>query len=300
MNWLCIFLGFCAADHPPRGGPLRRRQGDRDAGRALLPLLRADALVGQTWRDRVRVGAIPLGGYVKITGMNPEEELPPEVEHRAYYRQPVWKRIVVIAAGPAVNIVLAFAILFVVYLAQRPADVDPDGRRSPRRHARAAKVLQPGDRIVAVDGRRYPGLERRRAARTVRRATSASHECAGKQVEGCVAATPVALRSSATASRRRSRSRPSTTRADKRPLIGFAYGTEPGRPRRRRRRRPSRRHDLGGRLEHRPTSSPTLRTGTAQAGLRRRRRQRRRQPDDRRRRSSARCCCSPWSASRSA
>ena len=42
---------------------------------------------------------------MKISGMNPEEELPPEVEHRAYYRQPVWKRIVVIAAGPAVNIV---------------------------------------------------------------------------------------------------------------------------------------------------------------------------------------------------
>ena len=45
------------------------------------------------------IGAIPLGGFVKITGMNPEEEIPPEVEDRAYYRQPVWKRIVVIAAG---------------------------------------------------------------------------------------------------------------------------------------------------------------------------------------------------------
>ena len=57
------------------------------------------------------IGSIPLGGYVKITGMNPAEEIPPEVEHRAYYRQPVWKRIVVISAGPAVNIVLAFLIL---------------------------------------------------------------------------------------------------------------------------------------------------------------------------------------------
>ena len=46
------------------------------------------------------IGAIPLGGYVKITGMNPEEELPPEVAPRAYYHQPVWKRIVVIGAGP--------------------------------------------------------------------------------------------------------------------------------------------------------------------------------------------------------
>ena len=46
------------------------------------------------------IGAIPLGGFVKITGMNPEEKLPPEVAPRAYYRMPVWKRIVVIAAGP--------------------------------------------------------------------------------------------------------------------------------------------------------------------------------------------------------
>src|SRR3712207_8909910 len=53
------------------------------------------------------IGAVPLGGYVKITGMNPAEAIPPEVAHRAYFRQPVWKRIVVIAAGPAVNIVLA-------------------------------------------------------------------------------------------------------------------------------------------------------------------------------------------------
>src|SRR3954469_17708796 len=63
------------------------------------------------------IGAIPLGGFVRITGMNPAEEIPPEVAHRAYYRQPVWKRIVVIGAGPAVNIALAFLILWILYLA---------------------------------------------------------------------------------------------------------------------------------------------------------------------------------------
>src|SRR3982750_2383497 len=62
------------------------------------------------------IGAIPLGGYVKITGMNPDEvkELPEDVAARAYYRQPVWKRIVVIAAGPAMNVLLAFAIFFLL------------------------------------------------------------------------------------------------------------------------------------------------------------------------------------------
>ena len=55
---------------------------------------------------------MPLGGFVKITGMNPDEELPPEVADRRSYHQPVWKRIVVIGAGPAVNIAIAFIILF--------------------------------------------------------------------------------------------------------------------------------------------------------------------------------------------
>ena len=34
------------------------------------------------------IGAIPLGGFVKITGMNPDEELPPEIAARGYYHQP--------------------------------------------------------------------------------------------------------------------------------------------------------------------------------------------------------------------
>src|ERR1700744_430613 len=58
------------------------------------------------------LGALPLGGYVKITGMNPNEEIPDAVRPRAYYNQPVWKRVVTIAAGPAVNILIACAIVW--------------------------------------------------------------------------------------------------------------------------------------------------------------------------------------------
>src|SRR2546423_13527496 len=58
------------------------------------------------------IGPIPLGGYVRITGMNPREEIPPEVRPRAYYNQPVWKRVVVILAGPAGNLPIAFAIVW--------------------------------------------------------------------------------------------------------------------------------------------------------------------------------------------
>ncbi len=102
------------------------------------------------------IGAVPLGGYVKITGMNPAERIPPAVAHRAYYRQPVWKRVVVIAAGPAVNIALAFLILVGIYVATGTPEPPPVVGRIEAKSP-AASGLRPGDAILAVDGRRLSG-----------------------------------------------------------------------------------------------------------------------------------------------
>ena len=96
------------------------------------------------------IGAIPLGGFVKITGMNPDESLPEEVRDRAYHAQPVWKRIVVISAGPAVNIVLAFLILFVLSFGVKDPTAIEVG--SIEDDTPAAAKLQEGDRFVAVNG----------------------------------------------------------------------------------------------------------------------------------------------------
>ena len=87
--------------------------------------------------------------------MNPDEDLPEEVRDRAYHAQPVWKRIVVIAAGPAVNLVLAFVLLFVFFAADRAArDTTQRRGRGRRRASRPTACSQPGDRLVAVDGMR--------------------------------------------------------------------------------------------------------------------------------------------------
>ena len=81
---------------------------------------------------------------MKITGMNPAEEIPPDVAHRAYFRQPVWKRIVVISAGPAVNIALAFLILWVLIWAN--GEQEGTGKVERVTAAPARGELAPGDR----------------------------------------------------------------------------------------------------------------------------------------------------------
>ncbi len=167
------------------------------------------------------VGAIPLGGFVKISGMNPDEELPPEVAHRAYYRQPVWKRIVTIAAGPAVNLLIAFVLLFALAFGARQVE-DSVGKivaGSP-----AATHLQEGDRILAVDGRSYPEAStNERLARFAGRV--GDHECPGKQTDGCRAKTPVELRIERDGQVRTLAIRPEYDAEVKRTRIGFSYGS---------------------------------------------------------------------------
>ncbi len=156
MSWVITFVGFAALIvlHELGHFTAAKAVGMRVERFALFfPPLIAKVRRGET---EYGIGAIPLGGYVKISGMNPAEELPPEVASRAYYNQPVWKRIVVIAAGPAVNIVLAFVIMWAVFMhlgvAGNPPRVDQVEKGRP-----AAAVLKPGDEIVAVDGRRPTG-----------------------------------------------------------------------------------------------------------------------------------------------
>jgi regulator of sigma E protease len=110
-------------------------------------------LVRKKWGEtEYAIGALPLGGYVKISGMNPSEDLPEDVRDRAYHAQPVWKRVVVIFAGPAVNLVLGFVLLVVYFSAIGPHT--GDAVASVTRGFPAQGVLHPGDRLVAVDGHR--------------------------------------------------------------------------------------------------------------------------------------------------
>src|SRR5947209_18612860 len=108
MSYVLAFLGFAAliilheAGHfaAAKAVGMRVERFSLFFGPMLWKVKRGETEYG--------IASIPLGGYVKITGMNPAEELPPEVVPRAYYNQAVWKRVVVILAGPFVNLAIAF------------------------------------------------------------------------------------------------------------------------------------------------------------------------------------------------
>jgi membrane-associated protease RseP (regulator of RpoE activity) len=72
------------------------------------------------------IKAIPFGGYVRIIGMNPFEEVAPEEEGRTYRVAAFWKKSVVVLAGIATHFVVAFLILFLVGLAYGTVARDSD------------------------------------------------------------------------------------------------------------------------------------------------------------------------------
>jgi regulator of sigma E protease len=162
------------------------------------------------------IGPIPLGGYVRITGMNPHEEISPEAVSRAYYNQPVWKRIVVILAGPAVNLLIAFGIIWVLFLAHGQS-VPTKQIAAVEKSTPAATKLRPGDRLVSVDG--VTGSPDRL------RSQLATHRCVGAQVNGCVAATPARIVVSRNGQLLTFELRPRYNADDHRPLVGFEFGS---------------------------------------------------------------------------
>ena len=219
MSWLLAFLGFAALI-------ILHELGHFGAAKAVGMRVERFSLFFPPLLARIRrgeteyaVGAIPLGGYVKITGMNPAEEIPPEVAHRAYYRQPVWKRIVVIGAGPLVNIVLALVLLTSYLLIWgAPVGQTTNTVEALARDGAAAQVLRLGDKVVAVDGKRgEPQVLQRQVA---------THRCAGEQVDGCRAATPAEVTFVRDGRARTVEITPSYNAEAGRPLLGFSYGVD--------------------------------------------------------------------------
>jgi regulator of sigma E protease len=191
---------------------------------ALLKVRRGETEYG--------IGAIPAGGYVKITGMTPEElkDTDLRIAVRGYSMLEPWKRIVVILAGPGVNILIAFVLFWAVLMsgningALLLSQLDPSVATITENSsvlgvevgAPAAGVLKPGDRIVAIEGRP--------ATITQIRATIAAHRCMGALTEGCRAQTPVRITVRRSGGDLTFSLFPRYNKLAKRMLVGFDFG----------------------------------------------------------------------------
>jgi regulator of sigma E protease len=96
---------------------------------------------------------IPLGGYVKLLGEDPEsdEEIPPEEVPRAFTSKPIWARMAIIIAGPLFNYLLAIILLCGGYVAGWPVLVSEVGKVFENTPAMQAG-FQTGDLVKSING----------------------------------------------------------------------------------------------------------------------------------------------------
>lgn len=114
-------------------------------------------LVGTTRGETVyNLRAFPLGGFVRVAGMDPEEEVE---KGRSYQDKTILQRMVFIVAGPLMNFVLAAVLLAFIFMAQgMPAPTTEIGELIQGQPAQEAG-FQTGDRIVAIEGQQITQWE---------------------------------------------------------------------------------------------------------------------------------------------
>jgi regulator of sigma E protease len=115
------------------------------------PIVSWSAKNGTVWR----ISWIPLGGYVKLHGQERPEDVPSDVvaawqPGRTFHEKQIWRRAIIIAAGPVANFALA-AVVFILLagVEGRPISVPVIGKVMPDSAAAAAGLLD-GDRILQI------------------------------------------------------------------------------------------------------------------------------------------------------
>ncbi|MBD8900116.1 RIP metalloprotease RseP [Rhodanobacter sp. DHG33] len=147
--WLLVTLGVLVTFHEFGHYWVARRCG--------VKVLRFSVGFGKAVWKRIgrdgteyQIAAIPLGGYVKMLDAR-EGVVPPQLQDQEFTAQPVWKRILIVLAGPGFNLIFTVAALWLMFMLGRP-DAAPIVTAAPQSMAAVAGV-QPGDRILAIDGR---------------------------------------------------------------------------------------------------------------------------------------------------
>lgn len=146
--WLLVTLGVLVTFHEFGHYWVARRCGVRVLRFSVgfgRPLWRRVAKDGTEYQ----VAAIPLGGYVKMLDAR-EGEVDPSERDQEFTGKSVWKRIAIVAAGPAFNLIFTVAAFWAMYMIGKP-DVAPIVNAAPGTIAAQAGI-RPGDRLIAMNG----------------------------------------------------------------------------------------------------------------------------------------------------
>src|SRR6056297_3533828 len=98
------------------------------------------------------LSAVPLGGFVKMVGEQPDEEISGEDLARSFTHKPVAQRMLIVAAGPLFNFFLAVLIFFLVFSISGIRVLEPVVGKVSQESPAAAAGIAEGDRIVAMNG----------------------------------------------------------------------------------------------------------------------------------------------------
>ena len=98
-----------------------------------------------------RISAIPLGGYVKMVGEEPDSKIDPADIPLSFTHKSVGKRMLIVAAGPVFNIILAILIFFVFFSITGIEDIKPVIRSVDKESIGEQAGLRENDRILSID-----------------------------------------------------------------------------------------------------------------------------------------------------
>lgn len=112
------------------------------------------ALLKKKWgKTEYKLAAVPLGGYVRMLGDEPDSVVPMSERGEAFNYKPLWKRTFIVIAGPVANLILPFIVFFFLFLTHTkllPAYIGTVKVGGPAWTA----GLRPGDLVTEIGGKR--------------------------------------------------------------------------------------------------------------------------------------------------
>ncbi len=148
--WAAIMLGVLIFVHELGHFLVAKRAG---VGVKTFSLGFGPRLIGFKRKETdYRISAFPLGGFVRMVGENPEEQVAPEEEEESFSLKPVGWRLAIVAAGPVANIVFALVAYYLLILIWGLPLLTTNVSRVVADSPAMEAGLQKGDRILSING----------------------------------------------------------------------------------------------------------------------------------------------------